>query len=145
MDKQATPPRELARLLIIHGKFGVVRAIRAATKGDTALLAQLFRSSRPLSPRERKLLACYVEGRFKRKRGAPRGDRLTDQRLKRMRAAKILRSAKQEIKKAGERYSHEEVMSLLVKKLADRGVRLTARDIELELKRPTRLRLKSRK
>ena len=50
MDKKATPPRELARLLIIHGKFGVVRAIRAAIEGDTVLLAQLFRSGRHVEP-----------------------------------------------------------------------------------------------
>ena len=120
MDKKAaTPPRELARLLLIYGKFGVVRAIRAAIQGDTALLAQLFRSGRQLSTRERKLLACYVEGRFDRRPGRPRekanrwyypGDPNARNAVKR--AATLVRLLKAEAKSAGFKYKDEQGRSV---------------------------------
>jgi hypothetical protein len=138
-------PREIARILTIYGKFGVDQAIEQAVKGDKSLLIMLLRSYRELGRNDRDCIADYLEGRFNRKRGRPRGIVLTEQRLKRMRAAAVVRIAKQSLKENKERYSHEKIVDRTVEMLSERGVRLTAGDIELEFKRPTRPVLNSRK
>ena len=159
MNKEATPPRELALRLIVYGKFGVIRAIRAATEGDTALLAELFRSSRHLSPRERELLACYVEGRFNRGRGRPRekvnrwhfhGDLNARSAVKR--AATLVRALRAEVKSAGFKYKDEQGRSVadrIVERVAEHysqklGIEVPLEALHTELKRSRQPRAKSR-
>jgi hypothetical protein len=94
-------------------------------KGDKSLLIMLLRSYRELGRNDRDCIADYLEGRFNRKRGRPRGIVLTEQRLKRMRAAAVVRIAKQSLKENKERYSHEKIVDRTVEMLSERGVRLT--------------------
>ena len=135
----ASDPRELAEKLTVYGTFGMTRALRAAAKRDTRLLSLLL-CSRSLNHREQKLLAAYIEGKFRRKRGRPGGIALTPQRIKRSLAAQIVQTVKQDLKESGERYSHKVDVERTLEKLDQlRGWRLTPEDIENELKRPTKL------
>lgn len=132
--------KELAQRLVIHTKFAMVYALEAAKKNkNMAPLLRLLRS-RPLTMDEQALLAAHLEGKSERKRGRPRGVVMTQQRLRRIKAAEIVRDVKRRVRASGENYRHGTIVGRALELLAERhGWRLTENDIENEFKRPTQI------
>jgi hypothetical protein len=158
--------RDLGERLIIYGPFRMPHAIRAAVNGNPRLLSRLLCSSPSLTRREQKLLTAYFEGKFNRKRGRPRGSEVTPLRHRRILAREVVRTVKRSLKQTGElvrevrkdkagvkesgkgythkdiprRYTHKDIVKRLAEMMNERGERISADDIESELKHPTLIR-----
>jgi hypothetical protein len=127
----------------LYRKLPLVKAVRDAVEGNPHRLATLIRFGWPLSYRDRKCLADYIEGKFQRGRGRPRlrpgKPRTPADRLSRAIKETVaqVRGTKRELKQRGLGYGlHDVIIDFVLEKRAETGLKVPSRSsVESELRR----------